>query len=97
MADRYNVTWTSEAKFQVDQILTYLKENWSEKECKDFLDLLFHFEITISSFPKSFKESKKFKDCRLGFVHRHITAVYKLSRKSITILTVIDNRSKLEK
>lgn len=53
--------------------------------------------MTFSSFPNSYKESKRFKGCRLGFVHRHITPVYKLSRKSITILTVIDNRSKLEK
>lgn len=97
MAGRYNVNWTAEAKDQVDQILVYLKANWSEKECKDFLDILFHFENTISAFPKSFKESKKFKGCRLGFVHRHITAIYKLSRKTITVLTVIDNRSKFDK
>lgn len=94
---KYNVTWTNEAKFQVDQILIYLKDNWSEKEHKDFLDILYHFEQTISAFPKSFKEATKFKGCRLGFVHRHITAIYKLSRRNITILTVIDNRSKLER
>lgn len=97
MADRYNVTWTREAKFQVDKILNYLEENWSEKEHKDFLDLLFHFEKTICLFPKSFKESRKFKGCRLGFIHKHITAIYKLSHKSITILTIIDNRSDYEK
>jgi plasmid stabilization system protein ParE len=97
MADRYSVTWTKEAKYQVDQILIYLRENWSQNECDDFLDLLIHFENTISQFPKSFKASSKFKNCRLGFVHRHITVVYKLKRNSITILTIIDNRSKLEK
>jgi plasmid stabilization system protein ParE len=75
MAGRYNVNWTAEAKGHVDQILVYLKTNWGENECKDFLDILFHFENTISAFPKSFKESKKFKGCRLGFVHRHITAI----------------------
>lgn len=97
MAGMYNVAWTDEAKDQVDKILKYLRDHWSEKECRDFLDILYHFEQTISTFPKSFKESKKYKGCRLGFVHRHITAIYKLSKKSITILTVTDNRSSLEK
>ena len=93
MGERYKVFWTSEAKSQTDQILKHLLNNWSEKECKDFLDLLYHFEITISLFPKSFKLSKKYKDCRLGFIHKHITAIYKISRKTITILTIIDNKS----
>ncbi len=97
MADRYNIAWTREAKNQVDQILEYLNNNWSKNECDDFLDLLLHFENTIAQFPKSFKSSNKFKNCRLGFVHKHITAIYKLQKKTITILTVIDNRSNLEK
>jgi len=93
MAGRYKVAWTKEAQTQVDIILKHIKDNRSEKECKDFLDLLYHFEQTISRFPKSFKESKRYKGCRLGFVHKHITAIYKLYRQSITILTVIDNGS----
>jgi len=97
MAGRYNVTWTVEAKTQVDDITSYLKSNWNEKECEDFLNILYRFELTISTFPNSFKESKYFKGCRLGFVHKHITAIYKISKKSITILTVIDNRSNSEK
>jgi plasmid stabilization system protein ParE len=97
MAKRYKVIWTQESKNQVDNILSFLKHKWSEKEASDFLDLLLHFELTISQFPKSFKESSKFKGCRLGLVHRHVTAVYKLSGKEITILTVLDNRSHIEK
>jgi plasmid stabilization system protein ParE len=97
MTVRYNVYWTLEARNQVNHILDYLKLNWSEKEYNDFLDLLVHFERTITLFPKSFKESKKFKGCRLGFVHKHITAIYHLSGKTITILTIVDNRSSIEK
>jgi len=36
MAGKYNVNWSDEAKTQVDLILKYLKENWSEKEREDF-------------------------------------------------------------
>jgi plasmid stabilization system protein ParE len=97
MAGTFKVNWTKEATDQVNHILKFLRENWGNNECEDFLDLLLHFEKTISLFPKSIKRSKKYKNCRLGFIHRHITAIYKVSGKSITILTVIDNRSKVEK
>ena len=92
MAGMYRVTWTAEAKSRVDEIIAYLRRNWSEKEVNDFLDLLLHFENTISRFPKSYKESAKFENCRLGLIHRHVSAVYKISRREITVLTVFDNR-----
>ena len=97
MAERYSVYWTSEAQLQVNRILQYILDNWTERECQDFLDILFHFERTIAAFPKLFKESHKLKGVRLGFVHKHITAVYKLSKNQITVLTVIDNRMDLER
>lgn len=97
MVVKYKVVWTLEAKSQVDNIIFYLRKEWSESEVKDFLDILYHFEQTISAFPKSFKVSKKFKGCRLGFVHRHITGIYRISGKTITILTIIDNRSRHKK
>jgi hypothetical protein len=97
MAERFKVFWSSEAKVQVDHVVTFLRENWGEKEVGEFLDILRHFERTVAAFPKSFKESMKFKGCRLGYVHRNITAIYKVSRRSITILTIIDNRSSVKK
>jgi len=97
MKRKYEVDWTLEAKRQIDNILSFLRERWSESEAKDFLDLLLHFENTISQFPKSYKESSKFKECRLGLIHRHVTAIYKITGKTITILTVFDNRSDVKK
>lgn len=97
MAVRFNVYWSSEAKNQVDHIVSYIRENWGEKEVNDFLDTLFHFEKTVATFPKSFRESVKFKGCRLGYVHRHITAIYKITKRSVTVLTVVDNRSSVKK
>lgn len=98
MADKtYQVYWTEEAKRQVDDIIDFLNRRWTIKEVSDFLDLLSHFENLISHFPKTYKESKVFKKCRLGLVHRHVTAIYTVKGKQITILTVIDNRQNKEK
>ena len=97
MAAKYDVKWTSEAKQNVDGILSFIREHWSEKECEDFLDFIQHFEKTISYFPQSFKESVVLKGCRLGLIHKHITAIYSIKGKSVIVLTVIDNRSSKEK
>jgi len=97
MAVKYIVTWTPESKIKVDDIIQYLSKNWGDVEVENFLDLLQHFEKTIASFPHTFKSSSKFLNCRLGLVHKHVTAIYKVSNKSIVILTVLDNRSDIEK
>jgi len=97
MARKYKVFWSQEAKRQVDNILTYLRQNFGEKEADNFLDLLLHFEQTIMQFPKAFKASSKFKNCRLGLVHKHVTAIYKTSGSEITILTVFDNRANIQR
>lgn len=97
MAAKYSVLWSKEANLQVERIFNFIKENWSDKEAENFLDLLFHFEKTIALFPNSFKTSKKFKDCRLGLVHKHVTAIYKIDGNQIIVLTIFDNRSKIKK
>ena len=97
MAKKYKVSWSQESKHQIDAILNYLRQKWSEKEADNFLDLLLHFERTISQFPKSFKASAKYKNCRLGLVHKYVTAIYKMSGNQIIILTVFDNRMNIER
>lgn len=97
MAKKYSVTWTQESKKQVDHILSFLRHKWSEKEAENLLDLLLHFERVISQFPKSFKVSSKFKGCRLGLIHQHVTAIYKVSGSEITVLTVLDNRTNIDR
>lgn len=97
MAEKYKIFWSFEADNQVKSIIEFLRSNWNEKAVEDFLDLLFHFEKTISNFPYTFKASKKYKSCRLGLIHQHTSAIYKIQKREITILSIIDNRSSVEK
>ncbi len=97
MEKSYEVSWTNEANEKVALIYEYLIINWNEAVADNFLDLLFKFERNISFFPKSFKSSRKFKNCRLGLVHPHVSVIYKVKKNSIVILTVFDNRSNQER
>jgi len=97
MAVKFSVTWTPESKTKVDKIIKYLQDSWGNAEVEKFLDHLQQFEKIISTYPYSYKSSTKFLNCRLGLVHQHVTAIYKVLNDSIVILTVFDNRSDLEK
>jgi plasmid stabilization system protein ParE len=51
------VVWTREAENQLDAILDYLTENWSERELKNFLAALENALKTIRSKPRQQKNS----------------------------------------
>ena len=93
MAEKLEVVWTPESKYQIDLIIHYLRNEWGEKTVDDFLDLIEHFERIISGFPFAFKESEKYKGCRAGLIHNHVTAVYQVYNNRIVVVTVFDNRS----
>ena len=65
MAESLEVFYTVEAKSQLDAIINYLNDNWTNKEYNDFLDLLLHFENLIARFPNSFKKSRRFKKLQI--------------------------------
>ena len=93
MAEKLNVEWSDKAKADLRRIYNSLIQNWSKKYAEQFLDLVFEFENTIIKYPEAFRKSEKLKGARLGFIHRHTTAVYKIENHTIFILTLFDNRS----
>lgn len=93
MAEKLNVEWSDKAKDDLQRIYNLLINSWSEKEAEQFLDLVFEFESTIVRYPEAFRKSNKLKGARLGFIHRHTSAVYKIENDTIFILTLFDNRS----
>lgn len=93
MEIKLSVFWTKEAKDKVDEIRDYLSTNFGENSVADFMKSLKEFENEIAHFPKTYQESTKFLSCRLGLVHPHISAIYTFDEFTLTILTLIDNRT----
>ena len=92
MAGKLNVDWSLKAKKDLRKIYDNITDQWSEKEAEEFLDLVQEFEKTIKGFPDAFRKSKRLKESRLGFIHKYVTAVYRVYRTRIIIVTVFDNR-----
>lgn len=48
MSDKLDIAWSNEAVRRTDEIIKYLKDNWSAKEIESFLDALESFEEMVS-------------------------------------------------
>jgi plasmid stabilization system protein ParE len=93
MAEPRKVEWTARAERDLDRIHAFVLERWTQREADHLLDLVQEFERLIVRWPNGFKRSKRSKHHRLGLVHRNTTAVYRVYRDRVVIVTLFDNRS----
>jgi plasmid stabilization system protein ParE len=93
MAAPRRIEWSARAENDLERIYDFVKARWTEREAERLLDLVQEFETLISKWPNGFKRSPSNKHFRLGLVHRNTTAVYRVYRDRIMIITLFDNRS----
>jgi plasmid stabilization system protein ParE len=96
MAENRRIEWSDAAIAQLDALYNYLLNSWSIIEAERFLDQVQEFEAVIVRHPKAFIQSRRKKIYRIGLVHKHVSAVYAFRDNTITIIALIDNRSKQE-
>ena len=94
MGARVEVEWTNQALADLDAIYKYVLLNWTEKEAEIFLNMVREFQDVIATYPNAAARSTKRKSYRLGMIHRNVSAVYKMDPEKITIISLVDNRSK---
>lgn len=83
---------TGNSRFGRNSLLSSAK--LVKKEAESFLNKAKEFQDIVSSFPNASIKSPKRKSYRLGMIHPYISAVYKIDPDRITIISLIDNRSK---
>ncbi|MBS1568257.1 MAG: type II toxin-antitoxin system RelE/ParE family toxin [Bacteroidetes bacterium] len=87
------VEWTARAERDLAGIHDFILQKWSAREADAFLAQVRAFEQRIATWPNSFRRSARNKQHRLGLVHRHTMAVYRVFRERVVILTLFDTRS----
>jgi plasmid stabilization system protein ParE len=93
----YKVRWTPEADESFHSILTYLEENWTEREIINFVKKTNHLLTLISQYPEMFKSSYK-KPVRVANITRQTNLFYQIidSDNTIILLSFWDNRQNPE-
>lgn len=94
MEKKVEVQWSIRAETDLENIYQYLLNHWTEKEAEYFLGLALEFQNLFARHPKAFPESRKRKAYRIGLIHRYVTALDIVDPVKITILSLVDNRSK---
>lgn len=92
MKNGYNVVWTNKAQSNLDDIIQYLTDNWTEKEITKFFRKLETRISVISQRPLLYPLTGKRKDIRRSVLVSQITLYYRVNKHTIEILTLFDNR-----
>ena len=92
MKNTYRLIWSLRAFQNLKRIITYLEENWTEKEIKNFSIRLDSYLTIIEKRPNTFPAAKSKQNIRRTVVTKHNTLYYKVEKDSIQLIAIIDNR-----
>lgn len=84
----YKTLWTNRAIKTAQNIINYLREEWTEKEVDNFLNEVDGLIATIESNPKLFRASSKRANIHLALINRKTFLIYQVhtQKKQIALL-----------
>jgi len=86
------IYWSSEASENLDQIVSYLLRDWSEKELTNFFIRLEKQLSIITMKPELYKKSIRKAGLHECQITNHNTLFYTFDAATVYIITVFDNR-----
>lgn len=85
------VVWSQRAKNDLESILDYLRENWTEKEIRKFFRNLDKQISAIQNQPYTFPTTQK-NNVRRSVLSRQTTVYYDILKDSLRIVVLFDTR-----
>ncbi|MBT3303506.1 MAG: type II toxin-antitoxin system RelE/ParE family toxin [Bacteroidetes bacterium] len=80
------------AEEKLTSILSYLREEWSERSANSYLETFLNKTEQISIHPRSCIESSEYKGLFKMVIEKHTSLFYRIYEDEIEIITIIDNR-----
>jgi len=97
MKNGYKIVWTNKALANLDNIIQYLTDNWTEKEISKFFRKLDKRIYIISLRPLLYPLTSNRKNVRRSVLTSQITIYYRINKQIIEILTLFDDRQNSSK
>lgn len=93
------IMWSAEAIKTFDDNIIYLKNEWTEKEIKNFVRQSNFKILNIQQNPKIYRRSEKNKQVRKTSINKNITLFYKFipAKNEVVLLTFWHNRQNPKK
>ncbi|WP_181308433.1 type II toxin-antitoxin system RelE/ParE family toxin [Rufibacter sp. XAAS-G3-1] len=92
MKSGYEIVWTNKALSDLDNIIAYLTNNWTNQEVSKFFVRLDRRINIISQRPLLYPLTNSRKNVRRSVLTPQITIYYRLTKQSVEILTLFNNR-----
>ena len=86
------IRWTEEATNNLENIISYLETNWTEKELKSFFTKLEKQLELLSIFPQAYPISIKRKKIHRCVFTKNLTIYYTIDNGFIVLLSIFDTR-----
>ncbi len=93
----YKIIWTNEAISNLEEILNYLIEKWTQKELDVFKKKLSRQIELISRYPKMFPVSNYNPKLRKAVLSKQTTLYYKLNGNEIFLVYLFVNLKDIKK
>lgn len=93
----YKIIWTNEAINNLEEILNYLIEKWSQRELNIFKKKLSRQIELISLYPKMFPVSLYNTELRKAVLSKQTTLFYKLKGNHIYLVFLFVNLKDIKK
>ncbi|MVN20665.1 type II toxin-antitoxin system RelE/ParE family toxin [Mucilaginibacter arboris] len=97
MKNGYKIFWTDYALNELEQTITYLEENWTEKELRNLASKIEETLELLSQNPNLFQRSEIKKDVRRAVVLTHNTLYYRINGDTVEVISFFSNRQNPKK
>ena len=92
MKNIYKIIWTDEAILGLKRTINHIENRWSQKELRNFSNLLDKQLEIIKASPGIFPFSNKTKGIRKSVLSKQTSIYYKVEGDSIYLLSVFDSK-----
>ena len=96
MGSDYKVYWTIESNNNLESILNFLKESWTQREIKNFSNRLSKLISLIKQNPFLFPISQYNPRLRKAALSKQITIFYKISGQIIYLTYLFNNKQNID-
>jgi len=92
MQSGYRLFWSDRALEDLQKIIDYLDEKWTQKEIRNFVKRLDKRLELISTNPRLFPKTVRRKNVRRSVLTKHTVIYYETAESTVTIVTLFDPR-----
>ncbi|HEY5511903.1 MAG TPA: type II toxin-antitoxin system RelE/ParE family toxin [Prolixibacteraceae bacterium] len=96
MKSGYSIDWTVEALNNLEGIIGYLTNRWTDREISNFYKLLDKRLEIISKSPHTFPDSELKTNVKRSVLSKQTTVYFEVKTDKIVILSLFDNRKNPE-